>query len=263
MSLVIIIFVLVPAVAPLMGDQIIKSLGWRGVFLAFATFGLILLFWFNIRFGETLRKENRRNFGLGQIWPSLMEMYQNPQVRYSICIQAFCYGTLFSSLILIQPIFDLNFQRRATFPFWFALIALFGAAASILNSRLVMIYGMRSMVLNSMMAQVVLSSAVVIYFVGMPQTGKGAFALYFIWQAVIFFQAGLTLGNLNALAKEPMGHIAGFTASVSGGISTVLAAALAMGVNVLFDGTPLPLMVCNLVMVLTALSFTLVLVRSR
>ena len=111
LSLVMVIFTLAPAVAPLMGDQIIKSFGWRGIFLVFATFGLILLSWFNIRLGETLSKEKRRIFGVGQIWPSLVEMYNHPQVRYSICIQTFCYGTLFSSLILIQPIFDLNFQR--------------------------------------------------------------------------------------------------------------------------------------------------------
>ena len=76
----------------------------------------------------------------------------------------------------------------------------------------------------------------------MPQSGKVAFALNFLWQTTIFFQAGLTLGNLNALAMEPMGHIAGFKASVSGGVATVLAAALAIGVNVLFNDPPLPLM---------------------
>lgn len=262
LSLVMVIFTLAPAVAPLMGDQIIKSFGWRGIFLAFATFGLILLGWFNIRLGETLSKENRRTLGLGQIWPSLVEMYNHPQVRYSIFIQTFCYGTLFSSLILIQPIFDLNFQKGATFPSWFAMIALFGAISSILNAKLVMICGMRSMVLYSLVAQVILSSAILFYFLSMPQTGKTAFALYFIWQTMIFFQAGLTLGNLNALAMEPMGHIAGFTASVTGGISTVSAAALAMGVNVLFDGTPLPLIAYNLAMVLIALGFTLVLIRA-
>ena len=262
LSLVMIIFTLVPAIAPFLGDQIIKSFGWRGVFLAFAAFGLILLFWFNIRLGETLLKERQRIFVFGQIWPSLLEMYKNPQVRYSICIQTFCYGTLFSSLILIQPIFDLNFQRGANFPLWFALIALLGAIASILNARLVMTFGMRSMVLYSLMVQVVLSSAVTAYFVSMPQTDKTAFVLYFTWQSMIFFQAGLTLGNLSALAMEPMGHIAGFTASVSGGIATVLAASLAMGVNVLFDGTPLPLIAYNLVLALIALSFTLVMIRS-
>lgn len=171
-----------------------------------------------------------------------MEMYQNPRVRYSVCIQTFCYGALFSSLMLIHPIFDLNFQRGATFPFWFASIALLGAMTSILNTKLVIIYGMRCIVLYFLIAQVVISGLTIIYFASMPQTGKVAFALYFFWQTTIFFQAGLTLGNLNALAMEPMGHITGFTASVLGGVATVLPAALAIGANVLFNGTPLPLM---------------------
>jgi DHA1 family bicyclomycin/chloramphenicol resistance-like MFS transporter len=144
--------------------------------------------------------------------------------------------------MLIHPIFDLNFQRGATFPFWFASIALLGAMTSILNAKLVIIYGMRCIVLYFLIAQVVISGLTILYFASMPQSGKVAFALYFLWQTTIFFQSGLTLVNLNALAMEPMGHIAGFTASVSGGVATVLAAVLAIGANVLFNGTPLPLM---------------------
>lgn len=110
-----------------------------------------------------------------------MEMYQNPRVRYSVCIQTFCYGALFSSLMLIHPIFDLNFQRGATFPFWFASIALLGAMTSILNAKLVIIYGMRCIVLYFLIAQVVISGLTIIYFASMPQTDKVAFALYFLW----------------------------------------------------------------------------------
>ena len=263
LSLVMIIFTLVPAGAPLLGDQIIKLFGWRGVFLAFAAFGSILFLWFNTRLGETLQKENKSVFAFRRILHSLLVMYKDQQVRYAICIQTFCYGTLFSSLVLIQPIFDLNFKRGDTFPLWFALIAIIGAIASILNAKLVIKYGMRSMVLYSLMTQVCLSGLVVIYFVSMPQTGKVAFFLYFVWQAMVFFQAGLTLGNLNALAMEPMGQIAGFAASVTGGISTVFAAALAMGVNVIFNVAPLPLVAYNFAMALIGLGFTILLIRVK
>ena len=63
LSLVMIIFTLAPALAPLKGDQIIKSFGWRGVFPAFFVFGFVLLIWYNKRLGETLIK-NREFFCL-------------------------------------------------------------------------------------------------------------------------------------------------------------------------------------------------------
>ena len=73
----------------------------------------------------------------------------------------------------------------------------------------------------------------------------------------------LTLGNLNALGMEPMGHIAGFTASLSGGVATGLAAVLAIGANVLFNGPPLPLMAYNLTMFVIGLGIMLVLIQSQ
>ena len=261
LSLVMIIFTVVPALAPLIGDQIIKSFGWRGVFPAFSAFGFVLLIWYNKRLGETLIKKKGIVFVFSKIWPSLVLMYRNKQVRYAICIQTFCYGILFSSLVLIQPIFDVIFQRGTTFPLWFALIAIIGATASILNAKLVIIHGMRSMVLYPLITQVVFSGLVIIYFVILPQTGNIAFSLYFGRQTMIFFQAGLTLGNLNALALEPMGQIAGFAASVAGGIATVFGSVLSMGVNISFNGTPLPLMVYTFLMALVGLLFTIAIKR--
>ena len=65
--------------------------------------------------------------------------------------------------------------------------------------------------------------------------------------------AGLTFGNLNALALEPMGHIAGLASSVVGAISTVASVLIAAPIGLLFDGTARPLMVGVLVCTLIAL----------
>ena len=64
--------------------------------------------------------------------------------------------------------------------------------------------------------------------------------------------AGMTLGTLNAIAMEPMGHIAGMAASVIGALSTVGGAPIASPVGLLFDGTPLPLAVLILTFCVTA-----------
>ena len=69
------------------------------------------------------------------------------------------------------------------------------------------------------------------------------FPACFLWLTSVFFMVGLTIGNLNAIALEPMGHVAGTAASVIGAISTVGSVVLAIPVALSFDGTPLPLAV--------------------
>ncbi|MEP5152019.1 MAG: multidrug MFS transporter, partial [Planktotalea sp.] len=67
------------------------------------------------------------------------------------------------------------------------------------------------------------------------------FGAFILWQTSIFFFAGLVFGNLNALAMEPVGHIAGMAASLIGGMATLLAMLFAVPVGLLFNGTPMPL----------------------
>ncbi len=256
-SLVMVIFALTPAFAPIVGEQIMSVFGWRGIFLAFVFFGLVLLSWFYIRLGETLPPEQRRVFGLKQILPSLGEMYLNKQVRLAICTQSLSYVTLFASIILIQPIFDQSFGKADSFAKWFALIAAFSAISSLINSRLVIRFGMRTIVLLSLLGQIAACACASAYFIQASLEATVSFIVYFIWQTGVFFQVGFTLGNLNALALQPMGHIAGFASSVIGGVSTVIAAILASVVNRVFDGTPLPLILSCFLMVCLAWIFAL------
>jgi DHA1 family bicyclomycin/chloramphenicol resistance-like MFS transporter len=71
--------------------------------------------------------------------------------------------------------------------------------------------------------------------------GSG-FALHILWSVVLFAVMGLTLGNLNALAMEPVGHVAGMAASVTSAIATVVSVVLAVPVGLMFDGTQVPLL---------------------
>lgn len=256
-SFVMVIFSLTPAIAPLLGEQIIHLTGWRGIFLAFALFGILQLIWFGTRLKETHPIEKRRQFKRHQIIPSLREMWSIQQVRTSILAQSFCYGLLFSSIVLIQPIFDQAFGRAESFAKWFAAIAVMGALANFLNARLVIRYGMRTMVLAGLCIQLALSLTALLYFMLILHAAPSAFWVYLFWQFSVFFQVGFTLGNLNALALQPLSHMAGFGASVTGGVSTVLAASMASLVNLFFDQSPMSLiagcvlMICAGLVILT------------
>ena len=239
-SIVMLIFTLVPAVAPLLGSFIIAFSGWRGVFLAFIIFSLISVVWLGIRLPEPLAREDRRPFRMPVLIAAVGEMWAIPVVRISILVQTLCFAILMTILTSVQMVYDITFGRAESFPYWFAGVSLIAGTASILNAWLVMRLGMRFLVTVTLAVQVGCSLAMLMAWMTLP-VGAVLFGLFVAWQTTLFFQAGMTLGNLNAMAMEPLGHMAGTAASVMGAISTVFGAALAVPVGMAFNGTPLPL----------------------
>lgn len=240
MSMAMMIFTIVPAIAPLMGAGIIALTGWRGIFLAFILFSLITILWMGLRLPESLAREDRRPFRAPLILNAVREMLAHPTVRLSIMVQTLSLSMLFTMLIMVQPIYEAIFDRADSFPFWFGAVALVSGSASLLNAAVVVRIGMRRIVTWSFGAQICLTGLVLLA-VSADISTRAMFPLFIVWQCSIFFMAGTTLGNLSAIAMEPMGHIAGTAASVIGGISTVMAAVIASPVGLLFDGTLWPL----------------------
>ena len=249
MSIAMMIFTLVPAFAPLLGEAIIAFTGWRGIFLAFILFSVITVLWMGLRLPESLPRENRRPFRAPLLWAATHEMVTHPTVRLSILVQTFSMGTLFTMLTMVQPIYDEVYGRADSFPEWFAIVALFAGTASLINAWLVVRVGMRRMVTIALGAQIVLTAAVM--GANMADLSLDTrFGIFVIWQTSMYFMAGMTLGNLNAIAMEPMGHIAGMAASVIGAIATFLAAVIAAPVGLTFNGTIWPLAIGVLIMCL-------------
>ncbi len=239
-SFVMMVFALVPTVAPLVGALILAVANWQAIFLAFVLFGIASALWLMLRLPETLPPERRRPFRAKLLWAAVQEMFAHPMVRQAIYVQSICFAILFACISSIQPIYDVSFGRAESFPYWFGLTALLSASSGYLNARLVVRLGMRRLVSGMLLVQILSGAALTAVILGGLQ-GDPLFVAFLIWQQVQFFQAGLTLGNLNAIAMEPMGHIAGMAASVIGSCATVVGAALAVPVGLLFDGTPLPL----------------------
>lgn len=239
MSFVMMVFALTPALAPLLGAGLIALTGWRGVFGAFVVFAACLSLWMTLRLPEPLAPQDRRPFRAGPLRAALCEVLRHPVTRLAIVVQMLCMTTLFTSLSLVQPVFDVTFGRGASFPAWFFGMALVAGSGSFLNARLVLRLGMERMVSAALAAQIALTLlAIALWQIGLPP--RAQFGVFVIWQTGVFFQAGLTLGNLNALAMAPMGAIAGIAASVTGAIATVGSVVLAIPIGLQFEGTPMP-----------------------
>nr|WP_170538603.1 multidrug effflux MFS transporter [Ruegeria arenilitoris] len=250
-SIAMMIFTLVPAIAPMAGAAVIAFAGWRGVFMSFILFALAIIVWMGFRLPESLAPENRRPFRLPLMVGAVKEMFAHPTVRLSIFVQTLCMGMLFTMLTMVQPVYDVIHDRADSFPFWFGFVALMSGSASLLNAAVVVRVGMRRMVTWALAGQILITSLVIALNMS-NLSSQASFALFVFWQTTVFFMAGVTMGNLNAIAMEPMGHIAGMAASVIGSISTVLAAAIAAPVGLLFDGTLGPLSIGILIMCVLA-----------
>lgn len=243
-SFVMIVFSLVPAVAPLLGAVVIDIWNWRAVFYGFVAFSAISALWLALRLPETIHPAHRRPLRFAAMLSAVAEMFAHPVVRLSIVVQSLCFGMLFGLLSSVQQVFDITFGRAETFPLWFGAVAVISASSGVLNARLVTRLGMIFLVRSMLLAQVGFS-AIMIVISGAAALGYVPGGIYFaaflFWQTSLFFQAGMTIGNLYAIAQEPMGHIAGLAASVISSVATVGGVLLAVPVGLMFDGTALPL----------------------
>ncbi len=246
MSFIMIVFTLVPAIAPTLGAGIVWTFGWRSIFLAFVVFSILSAAWLLIRQPETLDPGKRRSLNLWELGRGAAEVLRHPTVRLSLMVQTLIFGILFSLLSSTQQVFDQTFGQGDNFHLWFGGIALVSASASFLNARLVVRLGMRPLIRTVLLVQIFMSGATALLWIIGPSWGVGLSA-YVLWKISIFFMAALAIGNINALAMEPMGHMAGLAASLLAALSTVGAVLIAAPIGLTFDGTPLPLSIGTLI----------------
>lgn len=244
------IFVLVPAVAPTIGQLIMGQFGWRAIFIAFILFALFTLAWMQLRQVESHPLEKRRLLTPTQFWRATKEVLGNPTVLVFMSIQGLLLGGLFAYLSSAQQIYVDSFGVGDKFPLYFAIVALTSGLAAFVNGALVVRLGMRRMCTFA----ILLSIAAALLAVAFQIWGPERFHLpgFLIWSILSFLSMSLVLGNVNALAMEPMGHIAGLASAIIGAIATLGAVLIAAPIGLSFDGSPLPLLFAHLAIYLAA-----------
>lgn len=238
-SFIMLVFTIVPALAPFLGEVVISVGGWRSIFVSFVVFATISTLWLNTRLTEPLPISQRRPFRPSALWEATKEMLSIPMVRGSIYVQTLIFTILFTAISLIQPTFDQIFGRAEQFAIFFFAIGLFCASSSWVNATFVVRYGMRAIIT---LAVLVTTGFTLLALILTLSNLDGAiyFWVFVAWQVSIFYQMGLTIGNLNALAMEPLGHIAGLAASVMGAIATVTGGIIATLIAQTYNGTTIP-----------------------
>ena len=242
MSFVMMVFTLVPAVAPLMGQGIIALAGWKAIFLVYVGFSIVIMAWLSLRQPETLAVAARRPLTVALLKDAVRELFSHRIVLVSLLAQTLTLASLFATLSSMQGIFEVRFDRAETFPLWFGFIALISMGGSVINARVVVRIGMRRVLNATYLAVLCLTVIFLVLIWGGVMPDVLAFPAHLTWSIALFAMMGLSMGNLNALAMEPVGHIAGMASSVISAIATVGSVLLAVPVGQAFDGTAVPLM---------------------
>lgn len=239
MSFVMTIFILVPVIAPSLGQGILLFAHWRAIFALFILLSIIMFAWFAIRQPETLQPDQRTRFSVSHLVTVLREICTSRIALGYTIVSGLIAGAFLAFLGTAPQIFQGLYGLGAKFPLYFAALAVASGVASFVNARLVMHFGMRAL---SNRAMLVLT-ALALLFLGYAFTQAGSPPLWTTvgYLSLTFFAVGILFGNLNALAMEPLGHIAGVGAAVVGSLSTLISALLGMLIGQAYNGTILPL----------------------
>ncbi|MCG8344837.1 MAG: multidrug effflux MFS transporter [Chlorobiales bacterium] len=239
MSFVMTVFILIPILAPALGQLMLDVSGWRSIFGLFLSLSLFSLSWFTLRLPETLKREKRTPFTIKRIMAAVSEVLGIRQAFAYTIVSGLVFGSFLGYLNSSQQILQVLYGLGERFPLYFGMLAIAFGAATLMNSKLVMIFSMQQLVLRAMQFLVVCSA---IYFlVALSQNGYPPLWSFILYLMPLFFAIGILFGNLNALAMEPLGHIAGIGASTVGSISTFTALVIGTVIGQSYNGTILPL----------------------
>ncbi len=239
MSFVMVVFILVPVIAPTFGQAILLFAHWRAIFAAFLILAVGTVLWFALRQPETLPPAQRRPFSLARIGRAMREVLANRASLGYTLAAGLVSGGFLGYLSSAQQILQIQYGLGARFPLIFATLALALGASSFLNGRLVMRYGMRS--LSNVAARTLAGLSLLFLLYAWSQAGQPPLWTLMTYLAGAFLCVGILFGNLNAMAMEPLGHIAGVGAAVVGSLSLLLGVALSALVGQSYNGTVLPL----------------------
>ncbi|MCB4797331.1 multidrug effflux MFS transporter [Neotamlana laminarinivorans] len=259
-SIIVMFFLLVPVIAPTLGQLLFHAFNWQAIFYFNLAFGLIIMLWFYFRQPETLAKENRIKFSSHLFIDGTKEFFKSKDAVAYTFISGFITGSFMVYLSTSQQIFQVQYKLEELFPYIFASLAISIGFATFLNSRLVERFGMFNIAFNSCIAYAFISLLFVVLFSSGQNPSIYILVPFFAMQ---FFAVGFLFGNLRALAMQPLGHIAGIGAAINGFLSTVLAVPIANFIGTYVNTSVLPLFIGFSFFGILSLTVFLILKRKR
>jgi DHA1 family bicyclomycin/chloramphenicol resistance-like MFS transporter len=220
LSLVMTIFMLVPMLAPIIGQGAEMIGGWRAIFGLYLALALVSGGWYLVGVPETLAPAQRRPLSPRPVIAAFAEVLRTRSTMFYTFTVSMVFGAFVVYLATAQQVLEEGYALGPLFP-W-----AFGAWAG-------------------------------------GNGGVPPFWLFMVLMSLIFFSVAVLFANLNALALEPLGHLAGTAASVVNTVATLGAVPVGYVVSQGYDGSVVPLFIGFAVLGLGALGFMALAERVR
>jgi DHA1 family bicyclomycin/chloramphenicol resistance-like MFS transporter len=236
MSLVFMTFMLVPVLAPNIGQLILLFAPWRAIFLVLAVYAVVMVAWPSLRLPETLHPEFRRPLDLRAMGSAIVEALREPQSRGYMLAMTISFSALVAYISSVQQIVFDTYHDGRFIGLVFAAIAAPMAVASWLNSKVVGRFGLRRVGHTGSLAFMLITAVHAL----VALSGNERLPIFITLQALTMASFAFTSSNLGTLAMEHMAPIAGTASSVQGTIGTIGAALIGFVIGQQFDGTVVP-----------------------
>jgi DHA1 family bicyclomycin/chloramphenicol resistance-like MFS transporter len=259
MSLVFMVFMALPVVAPGVGQIILLVGTWHYIFLFMVGLAAVIGAWAWFRLPETLHPEYRRQLTVASVIGGFGAVFTNRTAFFYGLAGMFLFGGMFGFIICTQQIFVEIYGLGPLFPVAFASIAAWMAFANFLNSAIVKRLGMRRISHGALLIYI----ACALVILGLSLKGPVNFWVYYALLMVFQFVFAWASSNMNSLSMEPLGRVAGTAAATFGFMQTVGGAVIGTFIGQQFNGTVTPNATAWVVLGVVVLGCALIAERGR
>ncbi|MBX2877267.1 MAG: multidrug effflux MFS transporter [Saprospiraceae bacterium] len=237
MSFIKAIFIVVPMIAPLLGQWILRAFSWQAIFYFQLFFIGLTVIWFSIRQRETLPKEKRKSLQRSIFSEGVRAYFSLSNVVLYTLIAGLVEGSFILYLSNSQQIFQEQYLMVEEFPYIFAGLSFVLGMATFFNGAMVMRYGMKNLVTNSLYLSTAAAFLyVIMYFDGINPT----LWVLLAFLSINFLTLGFIFGNLSAMALRPLGHMAGIGAALYSFLSMVIGVLISVVIGRFIVDSTLP-----------------------
>ena len=256
MSLIMMVFMIVPVIAPGSGQIILLVSTWHMIFVFIGAMATLVGLWMYFRLPETLKPENIRPLTIRSVAAGFKIVLTD---RVALCYtlaSTFLFGALFGFINSAQQIYNNIYGLGIYTPLAFGGVAAFMALSSFVNSQFVGRFGMRRLSHTALLGFVAITFCWLLVQLYGPSPMP--FPLFMVFFALAMFQFGWIGSNFNSLAMEPLGHVAGTASSVLGFMSTVGGASIGACIGQFYNGTATPMVIGYFAVSLIGVVFVLI-----
>lgn len=236
LSMIFLVFMIVPAIAPTMGAGITLFASWRAIFIVLAAMGVVMILWLR-RLPETLAPADVRPLDIRTMIAGWATVTRHRRAAGYMIASGMMQGALYGYLNSSEQIIADIFHARSWFPLVFACVALGIATANFSNAAIVERFGARRVSQTATLAFMATSIAQIL----VALSGAETLWMFTLLMMVNVGLIGFVGSNFGSIAMEDFGHMAGIASSYQSFAKTLLAAAIGALIGQQYDGTTLPL----------------------